>query len=1157
MKRLTYGTFGKILHWGISKPKFQTKLHVILLGIIDETYKETGVDPAHATRWFLCRDDVASTLRETAVTVSVSDVSASFEKEVLPLVNPGKMDQMIFAMCTVIREDNKIVNEASIDSINGLRKADLLASKPIVNIADFLATVFLYVVIHVDNREGVEFAEKKSMEAFFSGLSNLPPPKPPIISPPEPEPHEPKPTESESSKPKSPEPKLPESEPSDDESPSTPLPSRKFPLLGKVAIPLLAVLIVALVVYILRPNGGAEANGSLAHENAHPVGDGSPTPNMDDIIMIAAGYSHSLALLRDRSLWAWGDNTHGQLGDGTMVSRDQPVKILESVKYVAAGGAFSIAILEDNTLWAWGNNFFGQLGDGTNIRRNIPIRVGALENVRYVAVGLAHTLALDNNGVLYAWGYNADGQLGDGTRNVRNTPVEVLADVANISAGQEHSLAIRTDGSLWVWGCNIVGQLGLGSTEPQALPTHLYGLESVASVSGGGYHTLAVTTDGDLWVWGRNTEGQLNGNREGMNQLRPVHVRDNVLHVSAGAAHSLVICTDGNLYAWGSNDAGQIGRDVIGVQGINEPILSAVESPFHKIAAGMNMRNGHSLALDENGNLWAWGNHRYRQHDYNEGQAVQIQISNPATYQEITINVQTPQIATGCSHTLIVIDGVLWAWGNNAYGQLGDGTYIDRHSPVKIMESVVYVAAGYASSFAIQADGSLWAWGSNIYGRLGDGAFVAQRNIPVRIMESAVAVSAGSFHTLALDANGHVWAWGNNGRVILGISEDENNRTPSKVQGLENIVQISAGLEHSMAIDRNNNLWIWGHSYWGNVTEYHTPRIMRESVSYVATGYNIIYHMMIIQTDGSLWGIGDNYYGQLGDGTTEDRYDFVRIGTSYDWRSVSVGDFHTAAIEARAGGERVLHIWGNNAYGQLGDGTHTDRHSPIRVDEVNPVLSVSAGGNHTIAIDPNGNVWEWGYKIMEIPPSPRSHWLEIDEDSVLWGWGNNEFGQLARPDPEENGPVAIMDSVAAVAVGELHSLALGLDGTLFSWGNNWFGQLGDGTRSRRLNTHEYEVIEIIGAVRHISAGDYHSLALCENNTLWTWGRNDWGQLGDGTTTMNPTPTPVAQNIAYARAGENYTMAIGLNNEIHIWGRDSQAENFGGNLRLSPINVRFE
>jgi C1A family cysteine protease len=197
-----------------------------------------------------------------------------------------------------------------------------------------------------------------------------------------------------------------------------------------------------------------------------------------NFLTIAAGYRHTLAIKSDGSLWAWGSNDFGQLGDGTNTDRNAPVQVGTAKDWaaVSAGETHTVALKADGSLWAWGSNDHGgQLGDGTDTNRNIPVRVGNAADWAAVSAGWGHTVALKTDGSLWAWGLNSSGQLGDDTDTNRNVPVRVgnAADWTAVLAGGYHNLALKADGSLWAWGYNGYGQLGDGTNTSKNIPVHV------------------------------------------------------------------------------------------------------------------------------------------------------------------------------------------------------------------------------------------------------------------------------------------------------------------------------------------------------------------------------------------------------------------------------------------------------------------------------------------------------------------------------------------------------------------------------------------------------------------------------------------------------------------------------------------------------------
>ena len=342
--------------------------------------------------------------------------------------------------------------------------------------------------------------------------------------------------------------------------------------------------------------------------------------------------------------------------------------------------------------------------------------------------------------------------------------------------------------------------------------------QPVTHVATGSYHSLFLKSDGSLWAMGSKTAGQLgDGTYNNSTNLPELIVVSNVMAVAAGKNHSLFLKRDGSLWAMGNNFYGQLGGTSSFPSFYSVP-QQIVASNVTAIAAG----GSHSLFLQSDGSLWAMGGNNVGQ----LGDGTYFDTKHPK--QIVTTNVTA--IAAGTDHSLFLKnDGSLWAMGANAAGQLGDGTYSTTNLPEEIVTSnVTAIAAGANHSLFVKSDGSLWAMGSNVYGQLGDGTqFTLSQftNRPEQIVASNVtAVAAGDNHSLFLKSDGSLWAMGNDtyGQLGNGINTD-----------------ISSGIKQP-------------------------EQIVAGGVSEVDGG---AFHTLFIKSDGSVWAMGSNSQGQLGDGT--------------------------------------------------------------------------------------------------------------------------------------------------------------------------------------------------------------------------------------------------------------------------------------------------
>jgi alpha-tubulin suppressor-like RCC1 family protein len=354
------------------------------------------------------------------------------------------------------------------------------------------------------------------------------------------------------------------------------------------------------------------------------------------------------------------------------------------------------------TLWGFGYNALGSLGDNTIVHRSSPVQTVAFGETWKQADGsLDHTAAIKTDGTLWTWGGNANGQLGDNTIVHRSSPVQTVAfgsSWAQVSCGYYQDAAIKTDGTLWMWGKNSNGQLGDNTITHRSSPVQTVAFGTNWSYVSVGYHVTAIKTDGTLWTWGLNSNGQLGDNTitHRSSPVQTVALGNNWFAVEAGAGHTVALKVNGTLWTWGNNANGQLGDNTIVHR--SSPVQTvALGNDWMKIAAGKNF------------------------------------------------------VAA------IKTDSTLWTWGENTDGQLGDNTIVHRSSPVQTVAGGTnwsYIAAGKNSLAAVKTDGTLWAWGNNANGQLGDNTIV-HRSSPVQTIALGTTwkiVSAGGMQTIVTKA---------------------------------------------------------------------------------------------------------------------------------------------------------------------------------------------------------------------------------------------------------------------------------------------------------------------------------------------------------------------------------------------------------------------
>ncbi|WP_445342387.1 RCC1 domain-containing protein [Bifidobacterium sp. ESL0827] len=937
------------------------------------------------------------------------------------------------------------------------------------------------------------------------------------------------------------------------------------------------------------------------------------TPTTSDIRFnhIETGKDFALAMGSDGNLYSWGNNGTGALGRETNQTPENLPGVVTpptGVRFTqfSAGSGYSLALGSDGNLYSWGDNSSGQLGTGsTDYSPHSTPSKGSMptDGTKFtqISAGNYHSLAMGTDGNLYSWGDNGAGALGRETdQTPENRPGVVTPPTGvrftQFSAGGGYSLALGSDGNLYSWGNNGIGQLGIGATDSNQHNTPSKGSmptdgTKFTQISAGYYHSLAMGTDGNLYSWGDNSLGQLGRaltststlNDGTPHKVNPPAGVTRFIQVIAGGDNSLAMGWDGNLYSWGDNSKGQLGRSASSTQdGTPRRVAMPAGITITQVRIEGGYLGGYALGLGSDGNLYSWG-------DNSEGQLARTPASaTPANRPGMVPFPESPR-PTGVSFggtagtNLTANTGGTWrvitpphaggktdvtvSWSRN--GQQPDAhlsyTYINPHTvtfdsdggkPTPDPQRITIGKQATRPSTDPTKDGFLF-----------DGWFIKDTN-----GKSDVAYDFSQPVTADITLVAH-WSPANTGGWSISPSKgnamggQQATITPPKLSRGIRFSQISAG----------------GYQSGGS------PGL---SVG--------------VASDGNAYAWGNNQYGQLGqdpDKTPTQKTparvplpDGVAAGFTYT--QVAAGGAHVLAI----GSDQTVYAWGANDHGQLGD--NTTGHSkpqPVRGTDGQPfkAVQVSAGAYDSAAIDPQGRVYTWGsegnnrYIYSTSKPTPTlardpdgsGQGLQAVQVAVKWGfimalgtdgsvytWGYNNYGQLGNGQSTGDGnatyaadPARVPDpkdasktfKAAQISAGGFHALAISQDGTAWAWGYNDYGQLGDGTEISRTTptqvgnpTDSSQPFQ----VAQISAGVIHSLAIDKSGAAWAWGRNTNGQLGDNTTSNQPTPTrvspPAGQGSAGTRlvtarinAGRGHSLAIGQDGNTYAWG-DNQYGQLG-------------
>jgi alpha-tubulin suppressor-like RCC1 family protein len=947
----------------------------------------------------------------------------------------------------------------------------------------------------------------------------------------------------------------------------------------------------------LTPAGGVQCSGANAYGQ---LGDGTTTPRLtltavsgltSGVAAVAAGAYHTCALTLSGTVACWGYNYFGQLGDGTTTNRLTPAAVSglgNGAVALAAGWFHTCALTPAGGVVCWGRNTNGQLGDGTTTDRSAPKAVSGLASGAVaIAAGAYHTCAVTTAGSLLCWGYNAYGQLGDGTSTSRPTPTAVSGlshGVAAVEAAFRHTCALTTSGAVLCWGDNFYGQLGDGSTTQRITPTAVSGLGSGAgALSGGADHNCALTSGGGVLCWGRNIEGQL-GDGTTTSRSTPTAVSGlggGVTSIAGGHSHTCAV-TPGGLACWGANDAGQLGDGTTTQRSTPAAAAGLASAP-----APVTLGQTHACALTPVGGVVCWGSNSYGQ----LGNGTTVDRSTPTAVSGLATGVAV--VVAGGSHTCaLTTAGGVTCWGWNIYGQLGDGSTTNRTTPVSVYglsSGVAAIAAGYRHTCALTTSGAAVCWGWNAAGQVGDGT-TTDRTAPTAVTglwSDVAAIAAGNAFTCAVKDGGGVSCWGYNGYGQLGDGTTTNRTAPTAVGGLT-AAGIAAGHFHTCALTADGAAACWGSNSDGQLGDgTRTGRSTPAAVSGLESGVAAVttggYHSCALTSGGGVKCWGYNAEGQVGDGTTAERLTPTAPGGLAGGVSALVaGEISTCAVSV--GG--AVQCWGDNSRGELGVGSILQRSTPVLTRGLEAgAQALAMGAYHTCTLTAAGGVLCWGYNLQgqlgdgtttnRSTPGPvsglasgitsvkagTSQACALTSAGGIWCWGDNEYGGIGDGTTTERltaTPVLGLGSgVAAIAVGGYHACAVSAAGGLLCWGMDYYGQLGDGTTTDRATPGA--VSGLGSGVAAVAASDMHTCAVTTGGGLLCWGDNNYGQLGDGTTTDRWTPVSVAglgSGVAAVATGDYHTCALTTSGGVKCWGSNSSGQLGDGTTtqRWAPVTV---
>jgi alpha-tubulin suppressor-like RCC1 family protein len=681
-----------------------------------------------------------------------------------------------------------------------------------------------------------------------------------------------------------------------------------------------------------------------------------------------------------------------------------------------------------------------------------------------VSAGGNHTCGIRTDGSLWCWGDNFYGQVALGTDPEVDTPGHVgEAKWSAISAGDLHTCGLQVDGSLWCWGYSSDGEIGIGFinyavTVPE--PAAVGG--SWQSVSAGGRHTCAMRGDGTLWCWGSNSDGQLGtGASTFLLQPSPVQVTTAApwSQVASGNVHTCAIDAAGSLFCWGAGSSGQLGDGTVNDHTVPMQVSS---DAWTKVATGYNFTCGIT-----NGHLRCWGAGLS-----NTPQAILMSGVDTSGW----IDVSTGSVAGLYPITCALrADGSEWCFGDNRRGVLGSlAAPTMTEEPVQSHAgpaTFTVVAVGATHACSVASDQTLWCIGGDGVGQLGDG--YGSHRSPTQVAGTWTTSVAGYGATCALDDQGSAACSGGNNFGQLGDTTNDDRQTFAKIAASASFTQLALGADTVLALTAGGELWSWGEGYYGELGNgtsggnVSTPQVADASHTWTQLAATL--HGCGIDATHSIYCWGNNQSGELGTGSTtaQPGQPTPVMTTITTWNAVATGISHTCAIAANG-----AYCWGSGNSGGLGNNMKANYSTPQTVISGAEFTAITCGNNQSCAIDTGGQAWCWG-------------------DGNYGQLGVGGLGNVLLPQPI---PGRLWRELSA---GYSHTCGIQSDGTLWCWGLNSTGQLGDGTlQSRDTPTPTGDSKD--NTWTHVSAGQLHTCATKADHSLWCWGANAYGQLGDGT-----------------------------------------------------------
>lgn len=630
-----------------------------------------------------------------------------------------------------------------------------------------------------------------------------------------------------------------------------------------------------------------------------------------------------VALKTDGTLWEWYYPKTNYLNLKSV--NFQQIKGISNVKSFVSNENFTLVLKTDGTVWGWGNNECGQLGDGTFVKRSKPVRAKNISKIKELTIYQKHSMALKDDGTVWVWG-----DAGYGTKSSNgsiNSPVKVkeLKQVKSIATGEAFFAALKNDGTIWTWGYDDEDVMGHKYQNNCPKQIQIPNIKDIIAISAGSRYTMALKKDGTVYEWGKGFHTFQYRNYSYKDPI--IKGLNNVSKIFAGEEVNFIIKKDGTVWTWGFNQHGQLGDGSLKNKEMPEEL-----NTIDKVAQ-ISTDYLHTVFVKSDGTIWFCG------YKCDHPEITPYYLVNPITLKTLK-NVKEVSANIELSATL-KMDGTVWVWGDFRFVEKG-GVIIKLPKLVKGLDNVKSIETGRNFFTVLKFDGTVWAWG-NLTGELGNSMYVSQSSpIKVPVLENVKEITS-DFFTLAIKNDGTVWGFGGGDTepYDTGISAEKNLLAPQQIKGLKDIKKVDiSDYVYAIALGNDGSLWRW---------------IYKKEAPKKVEGINDIVNIengVILKNDGTLWTINSDFQPEKMNGITGIKAifknDYKRIyavdknnivwSINYDSsikkEQMKLDFKQLKYIDSRLAlkNDGSVLAWGNNEYGQAGNGDCSFFSEPIKLN---------------------------------------------------------------------------------------------------------------------------------------------------------------------------------------------------------------------------------